>query len=93
MLPIYALLYRLWGIVVADNNSNYVVITPVVSFANSFLCIGADCQSADKYTNYTPILLTNIITASQNGSVKFVFDSPTASSGNGDAMYYFVICK
>ena len=83
----------LWGIVVADNNSNYVVITPVVSFANSFLCIGADCQSADKYTNYTPILLTNIITASQNGSVKFVFDSPTASSGNGDAMYYFVICK
>lgn len=85
--------FKLWGTVVANNNSNYIVITPAVSFVNSFFCIGIDCQYADMESNYTPTLLTNIISVSKNGSVKFVFNHATPSTGDGDAMYYFVICK
>ena len=82
----------LWGFYFAEAGTQYCVITPAAAFTNCFLAFGMDNHSSDISELYpNQLQLLNIIPASKNSRLKFVFNR--ASSDIGDGVGYFAICR
>lgn len=88
---IWLLAHKLWGFYFVEASQNYCLITPATSFTSCFLAIGMDNHSSDISTLYQPLQLMNIIPASKNSTLKFVFNRE--SSAIGDGIGYLAICR
>lgn len=83
---------KLWGFYFAEAGTQYCVIIPAAAFTNCFFAFGMDNHSSDISELYpNQLQLLNIIPASKNSRLKFVFSR--ASSDIGDGVGYFAICR